>query len=114
IAVAPSDPNVIYAVFGRCASEAWPCTTAPEIYRTLNGGATWTRAAAVASGSDPFFTYSRYTHLLTVNPAFPRIVSYGGLRLWQSQDYGETFQIPIGGLTPHLDQHDLVYPNLTN
>lgn len=112
IEVAPSDPNVIYAVFGKCVSETFLCSVSPEFYRSEDGGAGWIKTAAAVAAPGVIGTYSRYTHLLTINPAFSRILNYGGIELWESGDKADSFN--NAWRPPHPDQHQLVYADLNN
>ncbi|MCP4246620.1 MAG: hypothetical protein GY778_06190, partial [bacterium] len=110
LAVAPSDANTIYAVFGKCPSVTRDACV-PDFYRTGNGGASWVNAGANATGtSDSIDSFSRYTHALTVHPSNPLNVIYGGVKLWRSTDGGENFS-QLGTETIHPDHQDVVYPN---
>ena len=113
LAVAARNPDVIYAAFGQCScSETLWCRTNPDghaspaFFVSVDGGASWN----ARTNSQLIETYSRYTHVLEVNPQFEDRVYYGGLDLWASADYGNEFGKVAGANSLHLDQQDLAFP----
>ncbi|MFW6302100.1 MAG: PKD domain-containing protein [Bacteroidales bacterium] len=99
LAVAPSDPSVIYAA------------TYDNIYRTTNGGSTW---SDVSSGiPDNSITY------ISINPTDPDMlwVSLSGYtngeKVYRSEDGGSSWQNYSDGL-PNIPANCLVYENNTN
>lgn len=107
IAVAPTNYNTIYAAYGQCESETYLCDNNPLFYVSTDGGASW-RSRVNPSG---IHTYSRYTHLLTVNPVDEGRVYYGGLHLWFSSDYANNFAEVTDANLIHWDIQDLVIPD---
>lgn len=119
IAIAPSDPSVIYASFGMCPDPLVnPC--APAIYRSNDGGNNWTQQRSGSKCDDYWGCYcfrverdengvitkyiqeptcptgqaagySRYTHGLAVDPTDPDVVLAAGIHLWRSTDAARTF-----------------------
>ena len=124
IAIAPSNPDVLYALFGLC-TDPLESSCHSLLYRSDNGGDTWTRTHA-AEGCDEELPegYSRYTHVLTVHPDDSNVLFYGGMGLHRTDDAGCTFdEIGVDHDDPgcydedpeiawdklHLDQHALVF-----
>ncbi|MFW9941596.1 MAG: WD40/YVTN/BNR-like repeat-containing protein [Candidatus Thorarchaeota archaeon] len=107
IAISPSNPNVIYAAYGRCESETFQCSVNPLFFVSQDGGVLW----QPGYNNEDIRTYSRYTHVLKVHPYFEDWVYYGGLKLWLSTNYGNNFSIDGAADEIHLDMQDLVYPD---
>src|SRR6185436_15665289 len=89
VAIAPSNPQIVYASFGVC-NDRLIQNCVPSVWRSSNGGNTWTKRTT-ANPADSGFgniasTYSRYTHALTVDPDNPNRVFLGGVKLWRSED----------------------------
>jgi len=112
LAMAPSDPNRIYAAVERPHGIA-------DLYMTRDGGTNW--RLVHDTGNDPnwfnstgisgAFSYTAgwFDNTIMVNPFDPDEVYLGGVRLWQaninSTSYlRSTFRIGNG---VHADQHDL-------
>ncbi len=105
---------VLYAVFGNCSSPI--CTSClPRIFKSTDGGTTWTPQNTMAPNA-----YSRYTHVLATHPADSTKVLYGGLDLFLSFDSAVDFNSdgslgddPIGAKPSpnqfYADQHDVVF-----
>src|SRR5262249_32341599 len=74
------------------------------IFRSTDGGQTWTQRAATGLGDCQCF----YTHEMAVDPASPGdgandILFWGGTGLFRSTDSGATFSDITGG--QHADHH---------
>jgi hypothetical protein len=113
VAVAPGNPSVIYAAYGQCSgSETLWCKEAPTYHASpaffvsQDGGMTWQSR----TNTELIKTYSRYTHVLEVNPQFDSRIYYGGLDLWASFNYGDNFGKVLDSGYLHLDQQALVFP----
>jgi len=121
VAFAPSNHMVLYATFGRCVDRLIQ-NCRPAVWRSQNGGNTWT----MQNSGDPQDSqadldgmakgYSRYTHVLTVDPAQENTLILSGVALWRSTDGGQTYATTdhnlLGG-SVHSDHHDIVFaPNL--
>lgn len=127
LAVAPNSP-IMVASFSNCPAgttdgaqgvTATPCI--PIIYRTNDGGASWTRLTFVEDDHgetprevNPFgrlATYSRYTHPLRLLD--DGTFYFGGLLLWRlhASDPVDTLPVQVGTDSLHPDHHDvLVFP----
>jgi photosystem II stability/assembly factor-like uncharacterized protein len=116
IAIAPSNPQVVYAAFGRCADRLLQ-NCRPTVWRSQNGGQSWTEKNA-GDPNDPgdgnAHGYSRYTHALAVDPTDENRLLLGGVNLWRSTDGGATFvtsdtNLAPGGGVVHSDHHEVVF-----
>jgi hypothetical protein len=82
----PSGPKAtLYASFGNCTDPICASCT-PPIYKSTNGGGHWTLKNAAAP-----IGYSRYTHVLTVDPDDDDHLIYGGLGLYRSLNSAASF-----------------------
>lgn len=111
----PAGPNAtLYALFGNCPDPI--CNScAPTIYKSTNGGGHWTQKNAAAPPA-----YSRYTHVLTIDPANDDHLFYGAVGLWRSLNSADNFDstgdsvdddimsVPFPNQL-HPDQHGLVF-----
>jgi uncharacterized repeat protein (TIGR01451 family) len=82
-AVAPSDPNVVYAA------------TNLAVYRSFDGGANWLRAGETSTATMP-----RFTRSVVVHPTNPAVVyaGTGGGGIYRSTDGGGLFAVKADGL----------------
>lgn len=91
VAIAPTDPNRVYAVVETKNTALW---------RSDDGGATWKEMnSSVSVGTRPFYFAS-----MQVDPVNPDRVYKQGLNLAMSDDGGKTFG---GGGAYHSDTHAL-------
>jgi hypothetical protein len=99
IAVAPSNPNVIYA------QVAVPNNTATilGVWKTTDGGDTWTQATAgnIAGAG----TQSWYNAGMAIDPTNPDNVFLSAFRTFRSTTGGSNFVAT--GTFPHVDHHAL-------
>lgn len=119
IAIAPSDPSVVYASFGFCADQLMQ-NCVPAIYRSNNNGLNWTqqRAGNATHGSytGTARVYSRYAHALAVDPTDTDILLLGGIKIWRSIDAGVTFTASDANVAPgpglsvvHYDHREIIF-----
>ena len=101
LAIAPSLPSTIYA---QIASGAGLGYIGLGLYRSQDGGQTWTRRD-VGTFSGNFGGFSWYFGDVAVNPANPDVVYSLGVNLIRSSDGGVSWA-NVGGAT-HPDQHAL-------
>ena len=110
LAIAPSNPNVIYA-------EASDPTTSGlmGVWRTTDAGATWTLQSDASALGGCGFDYGQnwYDQGLKVDPNNPDVLFMDTFDIWKSIDGGVTWQDVTcgygGGTTVHVDQHGLAY-----
>ncbi len=96
IAIAPGDPQIVYATFGMCR-DALMQSCRPAVFRSEDGGTSWTLKLAgspndmlLVAHEEPAYGYSRYTHGLAVDPINAEIL-LGGVALWRSTNRGMLF-----------------------
>jgi hypothetical protein len=77
LAIAPSNGNVVYAILGGAS-----------LWRTTNGGATWTQ---MATGFDACDGQCWYNMVLRVHRTNPNIVYRGTIHIFKSVDAGATW-----------------------
>lgn len=91
---APSTATTCYSIMGNMAQSA-------RIYRSTNGGQTWTLQAAPAIS-----TYQAYNLALWVDPTNPNFIIFGGVNLYRSTDGGATRTNAFANI--HADHHDII------
>lgn len=110
LAMAPSDPNVIYAQVASI-----PTRGQYGVWRTDNGGATWTQVSTSSSwnGCADFGAQSWYNQIMAVDPNNPYTLYLGTIDQFRSTDGGVNFTNIscgyAGGNDLHVDQHALAY-----
>ncbi|RMF72091.1 MAG: hypothetical protein D6738_12250 [Acidobacteria bacterium] len=82
LAIAPSNGNVVYALFASGGSGN------PEFWRTTDGGASWT---LMSSGSDACDGQCWYNMTVAVDPANPDTVYRGTVHIFKSTDGGASW-----------------------
>ena len=111
-----TSPAALYAMLGACPNPLLNNCT-PFIFKSTDGGASWTQQLAGAPGlldTGPCpRVYSRYTHGLTIDPSNPNTIILSALRLCRSTNSGQTFT-ELGTSSVHPDHHDLVFPDPAN
>ncbi len=102
LAYAPNSVGVVYASVDNSS------TSSGQVYRSANGGQTWTLESSPAHLNNQGW----YANTLWVDPTNAAHLIVGGLDLWQSIDSGATWtqisdwtQTPT---SPHADQHVIV------
>ena len=88
MAIAPGNGQILYASFGDCPDPLLG-SCRPDLYKTENGGLNWTLIESQQPTS-----YTRYTHVLTVDPSDPDAETLlgGGLSAQRSTDGGVTWE----------------------
>jgi photosystem II stability/assembly factor-like uncharacterized protein len=105
VAMAPSDTNTLYAGADQSGS-----TDAAAVYKTTDGGATWTLKASFGNNNYYLGGQGWYDNAITVKPNNPNTVIIGGLDVWRSTNGGTNFYDQTGYNTPpHPDVQVLVY-----
>jgi photosystem II stability/assembly factor-like uncharacterized protein len=96
VAVAPSSPNTVYSVFYRKAD-----TALEGVFRSTDGGNTWTRLAA--TGLTSFLgNQGTWSGRIFVHPTNPNDVWVDGVGLGRSTNGGSSFS-QVSGM--HVDHH---------
>lgn len=94
VAVAASDPRVVYAVYADASGDP------RGVFRSADGGDTWIARSAV--GNSP---YEWWFGQIRVDPTDPNRVYYGSLSMYASSNGGGSWQSINGGM--HVDHHAL-------
>ena len=89
IALAPSNPLVIYAALVRSSDQQ-----SSGVYRSSDGGNSWTPLPAPATLFDSAGQGQGYfDNCVAVDPRDPNVVYLGGVELWKSTDGGATWRV---------------------
>jgi len=112
IAIAPSNTQVLYA-----ATSLYDATTGIEtahIYKTTNGGGSWSDTNLYLSATSSIRTYFNtqawYDNTIVVAPSDANTVIAGGVYYVKTTDGGTTWAHPtLNGGGVHVDVHDLRY-----
>lgn len=115
LAMAPSNPNVFYAeVQAIDAGCGRGCFLG--LWRTANGGTTWTKQAAPFTGAcgsgSSDSAQNWYNQGLAVSPTDPNVVFIDMIDIWRSPNGGTTMTdvtCGYGSGTTHVDQHALTF-----
>lgn len=102
IAVAPGDPNRLYALITAASDPVGGGASVLGGYRSDNAGATWTAIPVPSIQS----TYGWFLSVVAVSPTNPDIVFMGGLSLVRSDTAGATW---FNVTPPHVDIHALAF-----
>lgn len=113
-------PQTLYVSFGHCADQLLQ-SCQPSIFRSTDGAQTFAlrrQGSVSGNGIGCGSVYSRYTHVLTVDPDVPDVLFLGGVRLCRSSNGGTSFVESDNNLAPggspwgpitHLDHRELVF-----
>ncbi len=126
LAIAPSNENLVYALYFTATSAACPgATTEAELFRWNNATTFWTDLSTTlpdevgcTSGNDPFSVQGGYDLVIAVKPDDANTVFIGGTNAYRSTDAGGTWT-RIGGYASaagyaqytnsHPDIHSFVF-----
>lgn len=118
IAVAPSDPDYVYASVAKANGSLL------NIYRTIDGGQTWTVIGPGGSASFEVFgpnNQGYWDNIIKVYPNDKNHILVGGVDLWEWSEGGTWLQKSLWYLENssayylHADHHDIVFhPNSPN
>lgn len=113
LAIAPSDPNYIYALPAKSGT-----TALKGLYRSTDKGHTWTLLAPGGSANFDVFGYGNptgvqqgyYDNVMAVFPNNKDHIVFGGINMWEWELGSEPKQISIGDNSYrykyiHVDQH---------
>jgi len=102
VAVAPSNPNRVYALLTNPSSSFGSGASTLGGYRSNNGGATWVNVSPGSIQS----SYGWYLSVVSVHPTDPDTVFMGGLTLSRSINAGASWSTVT---PPHVDLHALAW-----
>ena len=105
LAIAPSDPNVLYAQVGNIPA-AGGSPVILGVWRSGDGGNSWTQQIGDVSGAG---TQSWYNAGMTVHPTEPNTVILSAFRTFRSTTGGTSFSSM--GSAPHVDHHARSFVN---
>lgn len=122
LAMSPQDPKIIYL------SSASTNGTLDAVYRTKDGGDTWTMIGDGDTYFNPLASQGSYNHCIVVDPKNSDRIVIGGLNLWEGKSINDRFQwsqltnwsfeeMGDGSQNPyyvHADQHILIFDNSEN
>ena len=103
LGMTPAAPQRIYASIISAASPTGDNGTTLGVYRSDDGGTTWTQK----NPGSIHVTYGWYLNTITVSPTNPDIVFTGGLYLWRTINGGNIW-INVQNLQ-HVDFHALAW-----
>ncbi len=110
IAISPSTPSVLYASKGIASGP----TLASHIFKSTNGGDSWTDLPAVSGTARRYLAdQSWYNNTLVVSPSNPDVVLAGGTTYVRTTDGGTSFSSAFTSSAVHVDAHDLRYQGST-
>ncbi len=90
--ISKSNPDIVYAVYAN-ATGTWK-----DIFKTVDGGTSWTATNSNLGGTTYFWWFSK----INVDPINPNIVYSGGFHLHKTTNGGDSWS-RVNGL--HVDQH---------
>jgi len=102
LAMAPSDPNIIYASFGNGFSQSdgasWLC-------RSSDFGTQWD----IRTETDYSQWQGWFAHDVAVSPNDANTLAVVGINVWKSTNGGSSLSLTAGGNEVHADCHDVLY-----
>lgn len=102
IAIAPSSPQRLYALYCNPSSASGGGATTRGAFRTDDGGASWVSLPIPSMQA----TYGWFLNCVGVHPTNPSQAFFGGLDLVRTNNSGSSF----GFVTPqHVDQHAIAW-----
>jgi photosystem II stability/assembly factor-like uncharacterized protein len=102
LAIAPSRPSTVYAQIVSGSALGY---NGLGLYRTLDGGATWTKRDGGTTFANSFGGFGWYFGEIAVSPTNPDVVYTCGQTILRSTDGGFSFSSVTG--TAHVDEHAL-------
>lgn len=108
IMLAPSDAQRVYLLAQDSAT-----SQVINMYRSTNGGTTWTQLAGPAALNNGVNSQTWYNLVGAVDPNNASNLVVGGLHVGKSTDGGDNWTTISSGLI-HVDQHALVYNGSAN
>jgi photosystem II stability/assembly factor-like uncharacterized protein len=117
LAVAPSDPRIVYAMVAGIAAGGRPSTTGTVgFYKSVDGGAHWQLAADTAGRPQDPRPLARIgggdLPTIAVDPKHPNVVYSSTIVLWRTEDAGLTWSAVRGA--PGGDDYQRTWINPNN
>jgi photosystem II stability/assembly factor-like uncharacterized protein len=116
LAIAASNNQALYAAInGNKPGSSTEDTN--RVYKSTNGGASWTLLPSVSSTADFGGNQGWYNNVIAVDPAHPDTVYLGGIDFWRSSNGGQTWTNltngygSYNGKNIHPDQHAIGFAN---
>lgn len=115
VAVAPSDPDRVYAQFAAGYVDGFTYYRGRYMAKSTDAGETW---ESITKPDDEWSTLAWHAFILQVDPTNPNIVYTGGLDLWKSTSSGQSWTkisdwslMYYGGGNEyaHADQHNIQF-----
>lgn len=110
LAIAPSDPDVVYALYVGTNSQLY------DVFRTNDGGASWVPVVNFGGpqglGNSVLGGFGWFFGQVRVNPADAADFFILGVDLWRTRDGGQSWEEatpPWWFYEVHADKHDLVF-----
>lgn len=111
IAIAPSAPATLYVQIQNSAAAT--SGTLLGIYKTTDGGTTWTRLPISAPTASLWGSQLWYDNTIRVHPTDPNVVYSGALQIYRTLDGGATWaalaQVGANQVSIHVDFHYLAF-----
>ena len=111
IAIAPSSPNTLYLATSNLDNATGAETS--QIFKTIDGGATWTETLLSIMNSGGVSTYmgtqAWYDNTIVVSPTDPNIVLAGGVIYVRTTDGGASWTRVMNNV--HADAHEFRFDN---
>jgi hypothetical protein len=116
LAISPSNTQVLYA--GLALYNSTSGDEISHIYKTTNGGDSWSDLPAVAGSTNYDISHylqfqGWYNNTLIVSPTDSNVLIAGGTYYIRTTDGGTTFTEPSFSFYPHVDAHDLRFQGST-
>jgi len=116
VAVAPSNPNKVYAQFAAGYDNGFTYYRGRYMVKSSDGGETWTQLNTPST--DSWSTLAWHAFILQVDPNNEDLIFTGGLDLWKSSSAGQSWRhvsdwskMYYGGGSDyvHADQHNIQF-----
>ncbi|MDP4281291.1 MAG: T9SS type A sorting domain-containing protein [Bacteroidota bacterium] len=108
LAIAPSDPNVMYVALADMAGNLY------NLYSSIDKGANWSVIMPANSTYEPFKTEGCYANVMAVYPNDPYQILLGGANMWWGKRYDTTGyynweQVSFGAIESSNEQYLPLY-----
>ncbi|MSO20800.1 MAG: hypothetical protein EXQ56_10135 [Acidobacteria bacterium] len=106
LTIAPSDPNILFALIVRATDY-----NLQGLFRSVNGGTNWSQIGNLPADlfSEDGQGQGLFNALVRTDPRTPGVVYVGGIKLWRSADFGATWEDVSTPARLHEDPRDIVF-----